>query len=89
MQVYVESLDLAGALRVEAKAGQSVRVCAGYIGNAGYETVPVSSDASEVQTMRGYTFVKKEEELVEGKDGGEVLIYEGPVDGSAPPCCRF
>lgn len=86
--VFIESVHLDGALRVEAKPAHKVIVKAGYIHNNGYETVSSSAtkEENEIEAMRGYKTVKMEEELVKIGNDKEAVIYEGPKDGATAPC---
>ena len=84
--VFVESMDLDGALKVTAKPAEKVTIKAGYIHNLGYETSvsTATKKENEVEAMRGYKFVMKEEEVVTGTK--KALVYSGPANGESAPC---
>lgn len=84
--VFVEKMDLDGALKVVAKRNQKVTINAGYINNLGFETnySTATKETNEIEAMRGYKFEKKEQEVVTGQK--EAFVYKGPADGGSAPC---
>lgn len=76
--VVIESLQLDGALRLEAAPGSRLIVRAGQVSNSGYEVIPISADqqAGEVLGMRGYMFRSRSRANAVAHESGS-FVYDG------------
>ena len=80
--VRLEKLELDGALAIRAVAGARVTVRRLCVRNAGYRLDELSASAAadtatpEVERLRGYTYTKLAERLIEFDQPGDYVIDE-------------